>query len=151
MRACYKILLLVLAFTLSTSTFCFAQSDQQNEADLVRQTELTRIKALVDKDIEVAQQLHTDGFQLINPSGMLQTKEDYIGGLASGIFYYKKWAPSDIEVRMYGNAAVLRYKSQLQAIVMNQDLGETPHWHTNLYEKNDGRWQIVWSHTSIIQ
>lgn len=56
-----------------------------------------------------------------------------------------------MEVWAYGNAAVLKYKSQIQVVVMNQDTEAAPHWHTNFYEKKDGRWQIVWSHTSIIQ
>ncbi|MBN2059209.1 MAG: nuclear transport factor 2 family protein [Deltaproteobacteria bacterium] len=88
MRTCSKkIFFLAVAFTIATSTLCQAQSDQQTESDLVLQNEITRIKALVDRDIEFARQLFAEDFQFINPSGNLQIKKQFLEGLASGEFY----------------------------------------------------------------
>jgi len=54
------------------------------EADLLRATERNRLRALVEADMETAYQLHADDFQLINPAGGALSKEQYLGGIASG-------------------------------------------------------------------
>jgi hypothetical protein len=43
--------------------------DSLEEAEVVRATERARLRALVDKDMEMANQLHADDFELINPGG----------------------------------------------------------------------------------
>jgi hypothetical protein len=42
----------------------------------------------VDGDIPLARRLHAEDFQLINPSGGALTREEYLGGLASGFLDY---------------------------------------------------------------
>ena len=48
---------------------------------LVRNTERERLRALVAKDMDVAEKLHADDFQLINPMGLVSSKQEYLGGL----------------------------------------------------------------------
>ena len=54
------------------------------EADLIRATERERLRALVDADMEVANRLHADDFQLISPGGWALSKEEYLGLIAAG-------------------------------------------------------------------
>src|SRR5579859_2819089 len=81
------------------------------EADLIRTTERERLRSLVQGNMEVADQLHADDFQLINPGGGSLSKEQYLGGIASGQLKYLVFEPEAIEVRAYGDAAVIRYQS----------------------------------------
>jgi hypothetical protein len=119
------------------------------EADLVRTTERERLRALVDGNMEVAEQLHADDFQLINPFGGSASKEQYLSGLASGQVKYLLWEPDAIQVRIYSDAAIIRYQAQIQIVVGgNADGGRF--WHTDSYEKRDGRWQAVWSQATRI-
>jgi Domain of unknown function (DUF4440) len=120
----------------------------RGEADLIRSTERTRLRALVEADIETARRLHADDFQLINPLGGSLTKEQYLGGLASGALDYLTWDPETIEVRVYGRVAAIRYRSQLEIVVQGQKISLRRYWHTDLYEKRDGQWQVVWSHAT---
>ena len=121
------------------------------EADLLRATERRRLSALVAADMEQAHQLHAQDFQLITPSGSALTKEQYLGRIASGEFDYLVWEPASIEVRLYGHVALIRYQAQLQIVVRGQK-GQLGHyWHTDSYEKRDGRWQVVWSQATEIQ
>ncbi len=84
--------------------------------------------------------------QLINPRGEALSKEQYLGGIASGQLDYLVWEPeSSIEVRLYGQAAVIRYQSQLEIVVQGQKVPLQRYWHTDSYEKRNGRWQVVWS------
>lgn len=56
--------------------------------DLLRATERERLSALVSGDLERADRLHTRDFQLINPLGGSLSKEQYLGGIASGQIRY---------------------------------------------------------------
>ena len=122
----------------------------RTSADLIRETEHQRLRALVAAEIELANSLHSDDYQLITPNGQTISKQDYIGGIASGDLVYQVFEPaSDIAVRLYGNAAAVRYQARIEIRFSDQrDSGVF--WHTDIYEKKDGRWQAVWSQATRI-
>lgn len=115
------------------------------EANLIRATERERLRALVDADMDVAWRLHAEGFQLVTPGGGTYSREQYLGDIASGEVDYLVWEPtSEIEVRVYGEGAVIRYRAHIEILVGGEkDVADT--WHTDSYEKHDGQWQVVWS------
>lgn len=117
----------------------------EEEAELLRATERERLRALVAGDVERAGQLHTDDFQLINPLGGALSKEQYLGGISSGQIHYLHWEPETIAVRLYGDAAVIRYQSQLEIVVQGRRIPRQRYWHTDLYERHGMQWQVVWS------
>ena len=92
----------------------------QAEFDVIRETERERLRALLEGNIEVARTLHADDFQLINPLGGTLSKEQYLGGVASGEINYLVWEPDAIAVRVYGEAALIRYQSELEIVVQGQ-------------------------------
>ncbi len=92
----------------------------------------------------VAGPLHADDFQVIPPPGFPLTREEYLGAVAAGDIDYLAFEPiSEIEVRLYGQAAFMQYQSHIDIVVAG--LGRVTHdaWHTYLYEKRQGRWQVV--------
>ena len=108
-------------------------------ADVV---ERKRLAALLGHDLDLAQKLHADDFELINPTADVVSREAYID--SGEAFAYTVWKPvSPIRVRVYGDAAVIRYESEIE---IHRTRGHD--WHTDVYEKRDGRWQIVWSQTT---
>ena len=112
-------------------------------ARVVRATERERLRALVARNVDVAQKLHADDYELINPLGEVVSREEYIDTGAA--FAYAVWKPiTPIRVRVYGDAAVIRYESELQ--FRGRPRGH--YWHTDLYEKRAGQWQVVWSQTT---
>jgi hypothetical protein len=121
------------------------------EAERLRATERARLRALVAGDAAAARPLHADDFQLINPGGRTFSKEEYLGGIASGELNYLVWEPDAIAVRLYGPAAVLRYQASLQIAVGGRAGELARYWHTDLYERRDGRWQVVWSHATRVR
>jgi hypothetical protein len=122
------------------------------EAEQLRATERERLRALVHGDLSIAGRLHADDFQLINPAGAALSKEQYLGGIASGEIDYKVFEPeSPIAVRVYEGAALLRYQSRLDIVRSGHHFGLRRYWHTDTYELRDGRWQVVWSHATEIQ
>jgi len=123
----------------------------QAEADILRETERERLRALVEGDVSRAGQLHTEDFQLINPLGGVLSKEQYLGGIGSGQIKYRFWEPDSITVRVYGDVAAIRYQSQLEIVVQGLHIPRRRYWHTDLYERREGQWQVVWSQATGIQ
>jgi hypothetical protein len=120
----------------------------EQEVELLRTTERERLRALVTGDVERAGQLHTDDFQLINPLGGAVSKAEYLGGISSGQIHYLYWEPESIAVRLYGNAAAIRYRSQLEIVVQGRHIPRQRYWHTDLYERRGEQWQVAWSHAT---
>lgn len=122
-----------------------------SDADAIREIERERLRSLVDVDLDVARRLHTEDFQLINPAGAPLTREEYLGALASGQVDYVAWVAGDITVKVFGDAAVIRYRDTGFDVNSGKDVVHRgPMYHTNLYERRGGEWRIVWSQASGI-
>nr|AIA12381.1 Unknown Function [uncultured bacterium] len=123
---------------------------EQDEAELIRKVERGRLRALVAANVEVAEPLHAEDFQLITPSGRKVSKAEYMGDIASGVINYLSWEPGAIEVQVYGEVAIIRYRAEIEIVVR----GERSHfrsWHTDSYRKSvDGQWEVVWSQATEI-
>jgi hypothetical protein len=124
---------------------------EDQATEILRETERERLRALVAGDVTRAAELHSDNFQLINPLGGSLSKEEYLGAVAFGKLKYLFWEPDSIVARLYGDVAVMRYQSQLEVIVQGRHIPRGRYWHTDLYERHDGQWQVVWSHATAIQ
>jgi hypothetical protein len=126
-------------------------SREGDEVDQIRDIERQRLRALVEADMDVARRLHADDFQLITPFGDALSKEEYLGTVESGDIDYVVWKPDAIDVRLSGDLAVLRYSSHIEIIVQGRRLPPGNYWHTDYYEKRNGRWQDVWSQATEMQ
>ena len=122
-----------------------------SEANLLRETERARLRALVSTDVVRAEQLHAPDFQLITPIGAVLSKDEYLGAIASRQIRYLTWEPADIAVRLYGGAAVIRYRAQLEVVFTGHQVPLCEYWHTDTYEQHDGRWLVVWSQATAIR
>ncbi|MGL4575262.1 MAG: nuclear transport factor 2 family protein [Burkholderiaceae bacterium] len=113
---------------------------QISTADDLCALERARLKALVDRNMPLAWQLHAPDFQLITPSGRVFSREHYLGMIGEGVLVYKRWEPGAMQVRMHERTALLRYPATLE---MNSAPFQC--WHIDSYELIDGLWQAVWS------
>ncbi|MBN9536314.1 MAG: nuclear transport factor 2 family protein, partial [Alphaproteobacteria bacterium] len=68
-------------------------SEDEREAERLRHIERSRLRALVDADVETAQHLHAPDFQLITPTGRPLSKNEYLGAIAAGHLNYLHWEP----------------------------------------------------------
>jgi hypothetical protein len=117
---------------------------------MLREAERARLQSLVAANLSVAERLHGDDYELITPGGATMSKRAYLDGIASGELDYTVFEPvSDIRVRLYGEAAILRYRVRIEINVGGAHDGGT-FWHTDTYELRDGQWQAVWSHATRI-
>lgn len=120
-------------------------NDMRATADLVPALERQRLRSLVEHDADRMERLHADDYELIPPGGGRIHRADYLGSITRGTFVYDVFEPaSEIRIRVYGRAAILRYQARIEA--HGEDWrDEGVFWHTDLYELRDGKWQAVWS------
>ena len=123
----------------------------QDSADQLRAIEHERLRSLMDADMPTARRYHADDFQLINPDGGTMSKELYLGRIADGSLKYLAWEPEEIRVRMYRNSAVLRYRAHLRVSVKGSAGRDVHFWHTDLYERRKGQWQVMWAHATLVK
>ena len=127
-----------------------ADQNPSPEAELIRDTERARLRALVEGDIETAGRLHATEFQLITPIGMALSRNDYLGAIASGQIKYLAWEPGPIAVRYHHGHAVIRYRARLEVVFGGHRVAPGDYWHTDTYEHRDGQWMVVWSQATAI-
>lgn len=91
----------------------------------------------------------TDDYVLITPTGARRTKRDVINELATPGLKMEPYAPAEVQVRMYGDAAVVTgrilQKYTLGGIRFANNLR-----YTDVYVKRKGRWLLVSGHTSAV-
>ncbi len=127
-----------------------ASSASSSQADRLRAIEATRLQALVDADTATARSLTAPDFQLINPAGAPLSRDDFLGGVDARAIDFLSLEPSSpIAVRLSGDSATLRYRTAFDLVVGGTHLTHQA-WTTALYERRDGRWQIVWGQTTAV-
>jgi ketosteroid isomerase-like protein len=144
------VLRVVAVYFVSCMMLASAEVNAQDRADQLRAIERARLRSLVDADIPTASRLHADDFELIYPQGGTLSREQYLQRIASGDLNYLEWEPGEIRVRLYGNSAVIRHQARLRISVKGSPGRAVRFWHTDLYEKRKGPWQIVWSHATQV-
>jgi hypothetical protein len=127
-----------------------ASSASPSQADRLRAIETTRLQALVDADTATARKLTAPDFQLINPAGAPLSRDDFLGGVDAGVIDFLAIEPSSpIAVRLSGDSATLRYQTAFDVVAGGTHVTHEA-WTTALYERRDGRLQIVWEQSTAI-
>ena len=120
------------------------------DAEHVREVERRRLRSLVDHDMAVAAALHADDYELVTPGGIALSKQEYLEAVESGDLDYSIFeAVSDVAVRMFDDAGIVRYQAHIEMSGLGQAFSGV-FWHTDFYERRDGRWQAVWSQATRI-
>lgn len=121
-------------------------SGAAGSAEAVKDSELRRLRALVDVDMEAAGALHAPDFRVVDPRGGTHGRDEYLEGLAAGLFDYRRFEPvSDIEVMTSGDLAVVHYRSRIDVMVHGRAPQSLEAWNTNCYRRapDADAWQAV--------
>lgn len=113
---------------------------QCESEEFFRALEARRTTALIERDMKTLEELHAPEYRLVTPAGKVFTKETYLQAMASGPFY-TAWEAGDMSVRISAEMAIVRYRARL-AFPSGREI---VCWHTDSYERRQGRWQAVWS------
>jgi ketosteroid isomerase-like protein len=121
----------------------------RSAADQVRTAERTLLRAAVDGDIHTAGALLAPDLQLIDVTGTPETRTDYLANIGGGIDFVTLKPIKPISVRVFGDNAVARVKLKFKVVAHGQTI-QHEGWTTDLFQRSDGRWKVVWSQSTAI-
>jgi ketosteroid isomerase-like protein len=105
--------------------------------------------AWVKSDVAFNDRIMADDFTWTSPWGMVFTKADDLALVRSGEDVITSWALADMNVRVYGDAAVVTGRDTIKETYKGKDVSSQYRW-THTWVKRDGRWQCVAGHSSEI-
>ncbi len=120
------------------------QQSGSNEQAL-RQIEQGMIDAFVKGDASYLERLLADTFIITEPDGVVRDKAGLIAIVKSGDLKYESLQNSEMKVQVYGNAAVVTYRSIDKGTFKGQDFTGPYRW-TDVFVRQGGRWQLVATH-----
>jgi len=151
-RITYLIALPAAALVLAGAAAATAKANAgtaTSAADQVRTAERTLLRAAVAGDTRTAGALLAPDLQLIDVTGTAETRADYLANIGGGVDFVTITPIKPISVRMLGDSAVARLKLKFKVVAHGQTV-QHGGWTTDLWERRDGRWQVVWSQTTAI-
>ncbi len=140
--------ILVVAMLVAASSFVFSQptrsgaSQKGNDEQAVRQLLNEISAALGHNDAAALDRIYADSYTLVNESGELTTKAPRLAAIKSGELKYESVGFDDVNVRFYGNTAVVTYRVTSKGQFKGQAIGGQFR-ATSTYVKMKGRWQLV--------
>jgi hypothetical protein len=93
----------------------------------------------VKQDAAALQRFLADDLQYAHAGGQTQTKEQYIAAVTHGPAKYESFTFSDVNVRLYGKAAVLTGFVDVKMIGRDSFRVRT----LQVYVENNGQWQMA--------
>ena len=151
-RITYLIALPAAVLVLAGAAYATASANTgtgRSAADQVRTAERTLLRAEVDGNTHTAGALLAPDLQLIDPTGGAGTRADDLADIGGGIDFVTIEPIEPIGVRVHGDSAVARLKLKFKVVAFGQTV-QHDGWTTDLWERRDGRWQLVWSQTTAV-
>ena len=123
--------------------------------DAVAKSEIEKIErgrnqAIIHGDAGALDRMTSDDYTFITLRGELRTKAEIIQGFKSGSFHYDSRQISDLNVRVYGDTAVVTGRS-IQTGRENGKDYSGDYRFTRVYVKRDRQWRTVALQTTRIQ
>jgi ketosteroid isomerase-like protein len=126
-----------------------AQGARSREADAVRAAELKRFEVMTKGDLAALTKILADDLTYTHSTGTLDNKEQFLESLRSGRVRYQSIEPGELQVRAYGNSAVINGRAKLVVISDGQNKNVELRF-TDVWVKRSGRWQMVaWQSTRV--
>src|SRR5438445_10843941 len=141
-----KRILMLVVLTMATSSFTLAQmaADKsapkgKTEQELIK-LEQDRAQATVKGDTAFLDKYTADDYTFITPRGALRTKAQVLADLKSGEIKLEGYDLGDLQVRVYGDTAVVTGRSTQKGKAYGQDAAGQYRF-TRVYVKRDGSWK----------
>lgn len=144
-----KRVLFLLTIALLAATLSFAQTKKETgtgqssaEEQALKQIEQELTSALVRGDATPFERHLAGTLTSIGPDGKVQDKAALIALLRSDDFKIESSQTDQIKIRIYGNAAVVTYRSTDIGAYKGEDISGQTRW-TDVFVRQADRWQIV--------
>jgi ketosteroid isomerase-like protein len=150
-----KHILIATMLLLIVTSFVSGQAPEQktsattSEENAVREVEDKFAAAYSHNDAEALDALWAADYIFVNPAGQVLTKAQRLTMLRSGELKIESYSRDDESIRVYGNTAVVTYRSHVKAQRNGHDISSARRVITVLV-KRDSRWQAVAQQSTTI-
>ncbi len=128
----------------------FASSAVDKSKEEIRALETARNEAIVHGDAAALERMTSDDYTFITLRGELRTKAEIVKGFSTGAFKYASREISDLNIRVYGDAAVVTGRSTQKGTENGKDYSGDYRF-TRVYVRQDGRWLTVALQTTLVE
>ena len=134
--------ILIVAVLISAASSVTTGQTSGNTEQAIRQLMSELANAQVKGDTATLNRIWADDFAFTNSSGEVQTKAQRLAEIKSGELKFESISIDDVQVRVYGDTAVVMSRGTVKGQRRGQDLtGQSR--GTSVYVKKQGRWQQV--------
>ncbi len=147
-----KRILLIALVTIVASCTAWAQEKTAKPAshkkaagsieEEIKKLEEDRNQAVLKADTAALDRMTSDDYTLITLQGELMTKAQILDGFKSGAIKFESRELSDLNVRVYGNTAVVTGRVTQKSTENGKDISAQSRF-TRVYVKEKGRWVSV--------
>lgn len=113
-------------------------ADQQGALD----AQAARLKATVDADIRTLETYLADDLTYSHNTGWVETKAEYLATVESETLDYLSATPRAVEVRIYGDIAVLTGLADMTGLIRGEPVALTIRF-LEVSRRVDGAWQLT--------
>jgi ketosteroid isomerase-like protein len=106
-----------------------------------------RFEAQTKGDVAALDKLLASDLTYVHSSGVLDSKESFLGAIKSGKTQYKSIVPEEVSARSFGDVAVVNGKATIDVAAGGKDIHVVLRY-TDVWVKRDGRWQMVSWHST---
>lgn len=141
-----KTLAVLIAFPLCLFALFAATANERNsknEMDVIRRLEAQLNDAVVKGDLEFFKENFADDFTHTSHSGRFRTKAEWLKGRKQGESAYTSFPTKDLQIRLYGDTAVVTGKSVPKGKDSKGDEITGEYRFLRVWGKRDTCWQAV--------
>ena len=136
------------------SSHVWAQNQSANAArsaeEEIKSLEHERNVAILNGDAAALERMTADDYTFITLRGELRTKSEIVKGFQSGSFKYESRQISDLNIRAYGNTAVVTGRSNQKGMENGKDYSGDYRF-TRVYVRQNGRWLTIALQATVIK
>ena len=122
----------------------------KSAVDEIRALELERNQAIVHGDAATLERMTSDDYTFITLRGEMRTKAQIVDTFRAGAAKYQSRDISDLNIRVYGDAAVVTGRAIQKGAENGKDYSGD-YWFTRVYVRKGSRWTTVALQTTLIQ
>lgn len=136
------VLIIAAAYLTLGQTSGQKTSQSGNTEQALRQLVSELDKAQQEHDLATLDHIWADDLSFTNPAGEVLTKAQRLASRKSGETKSESFRSDDVEVRLYGETAVVTSRATVQGQRQGQDISGQFRL-TSVYVQRQGRWQLV--------
>ena len=134
----------------SSGVRCEGMMSDEAQKEALLEIHHARLKALVDGDVETLDRYVSDDMIYTSPTGETLTKAQAYDGFRSGANEVEQMDSDDIEIRLYGDAAIITYRARARMRVGKHATTGLIR-STATYIRAEIGWRLVSQHQSRIE